>query len=111
MEPPNDGHVRDECFVRCSEVVPSSEVEMYCRQGANSVSIIGRLSTLKSVYFRRFHCIQLNLCTMLFSVYRVRSPPDMFSFLTSDLRPERPELDPVALEMAILSAENSGTTK
>ena len=35
----------------------------------------------------------------------------MFSFLTSDLRPERPELDPVALEMAILSAENSGTTK
>ena len=41
----------------------------------------------------------------------VRSPPDMFSFLTSDLRPERPQLDPIALEIAILSAENSGTTK
>ena len=45
------------------------------------------------------------------SVIRARSPPDMFSFLTSDLRPERPELDPVALEMAILSAENSGSSK
>jgi hypothetical protein len=41
----------------------------------------------------------------------VHSPPDMFSFLTSDLRPVRPKLDPVALEMAIASAENSGTTK
>ena len=29
MEPPNDGHVGDEHFVNCSEVVPSSEVEMY----------------------------------------------------------------------------------
>ena len=29
MEPPNNGHVGDEDFVHCSEVVPSSEVEMY----------------------------------------------------------------------------------
>ena len=29
MEPPNNGHVGDEHFVHCSEVVPSSEVEMY----------------------------------------------------------------------------------
>lgn len=41
----------------------------------------------------------------------IRSPPDMFSFLTSDLRPERPKLDPVALEMALASAENSNTSK
>ena len=29
VEPPNNGQVGDECFVHCSEVVPSSEVEMY----------------------------------------------------------------------------------
>ena len=29
MEPPNNEHVGDEHFVHCSEVVPSSEVEMY----------------------------------------------------------------------------------
>ena len=29
MEPLNNGHVGDEHFVHCSEVVPSSEVEMY----------------------------------------------------------------------------------
>ena len=29
MEPPNNGHIGDEHFVHCSEVVPSSEVEMY----------------------------------------------------------------------------------
>ena len=29
MEPPNNGHVGDEHIVHCSEVVPSSEVEMY----------------------------------------------------------------------------------
>ena len=26
------------------------------RQGANSLSIVGRLSTFQSVYYRRFHC-------------------------------------------------------
>ena len=29
VEPPNNGHVGDEHFVHCSDVVPSSEVEMY----------------------------------------------------------------------------------
>ena len=29
MEPLNNGHGGDEHFVHCSEVVPSSEVEMY----------------------------------------------------------------------------------
>ena len=29
VEPPNNGHIGNECFVHCSEVVPSSEVEMY----------------------------------------------------------------------------------
>ena len=59
MEPPNNGHIGDEHFVHCSEVVPSSEVEMYGQyrgRGANSVSIVGRLSTLQSVHYRRFHC-------------------------------------------------------
>ena len=40
MEPPNIEHVVGEHFVHCSEVVPSSEVEMYTRQGVNSVSIV-----------------------------------------------------------------------
>ena len=40
-------------FVHCLEVVPSLEVEMYgYRQGANSVSIVGRLSPLQSVHYR-----------------------------------------------------------
>ena len=29
VEPPNNGHIGDEHFVHCSEVVPFSEVEMY----------------------------------------------------------------------------------
>ena len=52
VEPLNNGHIGDEHFVHCSEVVPSSEVEMYGqynRQGVNSLSIVGRLSTLQSV--------------------------------------------------------------
>ena len=30
------------------------------RQGANSLSIVGRLSTLQSVHYRRFHCNHLH---------------------------------------------------
>ena len=33
VEPLNTGHTGDECFVHCSEVVPSSEVEMYIGRG------------------------------------------------------------------------------
>ena len=29
VEPPNNGHIGDNSFVHCSEVVASSEVEMY----------------------------------------------------------------------------------
>ena len=29
MEPPNNGHIGDEHFVHCSEVVPSSEAYKY----------------------------------------------------------------------------------
>ena len=64
MEPPNNGQVGDERFVHCSEVVPSSEVEMYGQyigRGVNSLSIVGRLSTLQSVHYQRFHCIWLLL--------------------------------------------------
>ena len=32
MEPPNNGHIGDKHCVHCSEVVPSSEVEMYGQQ-------------------------------------------------------------------------------
>ena len=56
VEPSNKGQVWDECFVHCSEVVPSSEVEMYGQyigRGVNSVSIVGRLSTVQGV-----HCIR-----------------------------------------------------
>ena len=45
------------------------------RQGVNSVSIVGRLPTLQSVHYQRFHCIiythvlfivsKLNLETMM----------------------------------------------
>ena len=60
VEPPNNGHVWDECFVNCSEVVPNSlEVEMYGQyigRGVNSAPIVGRLSTPQSVHYQRFHC-------------------------------------------------------
>ena len=50
--------VGGEHFVHCSVVVPSSEVEMYAGRGANSLSIVGRLSTLQSVHYRRFLSLQ-----------------------------------------------------
>ena len=42
VEPLNNGHGGDEHFVHCSEVVPSSEVEMYGQlmAGASSLSIV-----------------------------------------------------------------------
>ena len=62
VEPPNNGHVGDEHFVHCSEVVPSSEVEMYGRQGASSLSIVGRLSSYQSVHYQRFyHVVPMNI--------------------------------------------------
>ena len=63
VEPLNSGHIGDKDFVHCPEVVPFSEVEMYGqynRQGAKSVSIVGRLSTLWSVHYLRFHCNYLH---------------------------------------------------
>ena len=58
MEPLNNGHGGDEHFVYCSEVVPSSGVEMYGQlmTGASSLSIVGRLSSYQSVHYRRFYC-------------------------------------------------------
>ena len=50
VEPPNNGHIGGEHFVHCSEVVPSSEVEMYVKAWVNSLSIVGRVSTLRSVH-------------------------------------------------------------
>ena len=45
VEPLNNGHIWDECFVHCSEVVPSSEVyrnvRTLYRQGVNSLAIVG----------------------------------------------------------------------
>lgn len=38
-----------------------------------------------------------------------RSPRDMFSFLMSDLRPVRPNLDLMALEYAVVSSDTSGS--
>ena len=45
VEPQNNGQVEDERFVHCSEVVPSSEVEMYgelYRQGVNRLSKVSQ---------------------------------------------------------------------
>ena len=52
LEPPNNGQLQDGYFVHCSEVVTTSEVEMYGHyRGRDSLSIVGRLSTLWSVHY------------------------------------------------------------
>ena len=56
-------------------------------------------------------CIIVVTLTPFSLQFRIRSPPDMFSFLMSDLRPLRPEVDMVALEAVMSAAENAGTTK
>ena len=102
MEPLNNGHIGDECFVHCSEVVPSLEVEMYGqynRQGVNSLSIVGRLSTLQSVHYQRFQCIPIN-ANLTFSIsvlqfmsnreiHRIRAPALFLSGLSDQLIPSR----------------------
>ena len=55
VEPLNNGHGGDEHFVHCSEVVPSSEVEMYGQLMAGGKQF-GRLSSYQSVHYRRFYC-------------------------------------------------------
>ena len=50
VEPPNNGHGGDEHFVHCSEVVPSSEVEMY-----------GQLMTGGKQFV---HCREVVLCPL-----------------------------------------------
>ena len=53
-----------EVFVHNSEVL-----SIYgCWQGAGSLSTVGRLSTLRSVHYRRFHCI--GIC-IIHSIHRV----------------------------------------
>ena len=62
MEPPNNGHIEDEC----SEVVPFSEIEMYGqydRQGVNSLSIVGQTSS--SIVHK--HCMGSVCKSKLFS--------------------------------------------
>ena len=56
MELLNDGHIGDEHFVHCSEIVPSSEVVMYgnIQAGGEQCNIVGRLSTHRSVHYQRF---------------------------------------------------------
>ena len=52
MEPLNNGHVWDKCFAHCSEVVPSSEVEMhrqYIGRG-QTVSIIGGFTLISCLH-------------------------------------------------------------
>ena len=67
----------------------------------------------RSLYWASFICaLTANIhIRFLVTVYRVRSPKDMFSFLTSDLRPNRPQLDTLAFEIAIATAESAGVTK
>ena len=59
VEPLNNGHCGDKHFVHCSEVVPLSEVEMYGQLMAGG--IVGRLSSYRSVHYRRFYC----MCTYM----------------------------------------------
>ena len=65
MEHPNNGHVGDEHFVNCSEVVPCSEVEMYGQYTVEPLnnghvgdilSIVQRLSL-----FPRYKCMDNNI--------------------------------------------------
>ena len=44
------------------------------------------------------------------STLSVRSEPDMFSFLKSQWRPDPPEPDLEALDMAVIQAECQGTS-
>ena len=67
-----------------SEVVPSSEVEMYGQVGRNSLSIVGRLSTLQSVHYRRFHCTYLlliSLCSISPPQFEMSYSDDFYSYL------------------------------
>ena len=68
VEPLNSGQFGDECFIHCSEVGLSLEVEMYGRQEANSVSIVGRFSTLWSVHSWRFNLILASRGASLYSI-------------------------------------------
>ena len=65
VEPSNNGHAGDEHFVHFSEVVfGGKNVWTIIRQGVNSLSIVGRLSTLQSAHYQRFHC-SCNACSVL----------------------------------------------
>ena len=61
MEPPNNGHIGDEHFVHCSEVVTSSEVEMYGQyigrggEGANCVVHSFRVSIWQAGVYYMYH--------------------------------------------------------
>ena len=55
VEPQKNGHVGDEHLSIVQRLsLLWKYIEMYGRQGANSVSIAGRLSTLQSVHYQRF---------------------------------------------------------
>ena len=61
VEPPNNGHVGDEHFVHCSEVVPSSEVEMYGHRGRGGgkqfVHCREVVHSSECPLYQRLHCI------------------------------------------------------
>ena len=66
VEPLNNGHVGDECFVHCSD--GGRNVWTIYRQGVKSLSIVGRLSTLQSVHYQRFYILYV-VCQL--SVFRL----------------------------------------
>ena len=57
MEPPNNGHVWDECFVHYSEVVPSLEVLTCIQLLAGGTQFVHCREVVRSSDYRRFHCI------------------------------------------------------
>ena len=93
VEPPKNG---DKCFVHCSEVTPSSEVHRNVwainRQGVNSLSIVGRLSTLESASIIRGSTAYPKLVDTLGSGYTSQTPHHMCLFpgpLTVSVRAAR----------------------
>ena len=78
MEPPNNGHIGDEHFVHCSEVVTSSEVEMYGQyigRGGGGGGGGGRgqtvLSTLSECPFGKQECIICTTLAKICTTYRL----------------------------------------
>ena len=80
VEPLNNGHVGDEHFVHCSEVVPLSEVEMYGQlmEGSKQFVHCREVVLYRSVHYRRFYCT----CIHIIELYCNGFPLLLFNMYT-----------------------------